>query len=90
MTATATAVQTKQRPWWLMLIEGIAIFVIGAVLLWAPIKTKVNTYMFLVQLLGLYWVIRGIISSWRCSWIIRAGAGSSSWASSASSPAATS
>ena len=60
MTATATAVETKQRPWWLMLIEGIALFVIAAVLLWAPIKTRVNTYMLLVQLLGLYWVIRGI------------------------------
>ena len=52
MTATATAVETEQRPWWLMLIEGIAIFVIAAVLLWAPIKTRVNTYLLLVQLLA--------------------------------------
>jgi uncharacterized membrane protein HdeD (DUF308 family) len=62
MTAQATAVETKQRPWWLMLIEGIALFVIAAVLLWAPIKTKANTYMLLVQLLGLYWVIQGIFN----------------------------
>ena len=62
MTATATAMETKQRPWWLMLIEGIALFVIAAVLLWAPIKTRVNTYMLLVQLLGLYWVIQGIFN----------------------------
>ena len=62
MTAQATAVETKQRPWWLMLIEGIALFVIAAVLLWAPIKTRVNTYMLLVQLLGLYWVIQGIFN----------------------------
>jgi uncharacterized membrane protein HdeD (DUF308 family) len=62
MTAKATAVETKQRPWWLMLIEGIALFVIAAVLLWAPIKTRVNTYMLLVQLLGLYWVIQGIFN----------------------------
>jgi len=54
--------ETKQRPWWLMLIEGIALFVIAAVLLWAPIKTKANTYMLLVQLLGLYWVIQGIFN----------------------------
>ena len=54
--------ETKQRPWWLMLIEGIAFFVIGAVILWSPLKRKVNTYMFLVQLLGLYWVIRGILN----------------------------
>jgi uncharacterized membrane protein HdeD (DUF308 family) len=59
---TATAVESKQRPWWLMLIEGIALFVIAAVLLWAPIKTRVNTYMLLVQLLGLYWVIQGIFN----------------------------
>jgi uncharacterized membrane protein HdeD (DUF308 family) len=58
---TATAVETKQRPWWLMLIEGIAIFIIGATLLWAPVKTKVDTYMLLVSLLGLYWLIRGIM-----------------------------
>ena len=62
MTAQATAMETKQRPWWLMLIEGIALFVIAAVLLWAPIKTRVNTYMLLVQLLGLYWVIQGIFN----------------------------
>ena len=62
MTAQATAVKTEQRPWWLMLIEGIDIFVIGAVLLWSPVKTKVNTYMLLVQLLGLYWVIQGIFN----------------------------
>ena len=62
MTANATAVETKQRPWWLMLIEGIALFVIAAVLLWAPLKTRVNAYMLLVQLLGLYWVIQGIFN----------------------------
>jgi uncharacterized membrane protein HdeD (DUF308 family) len=61
MTATATAVQTKQRPWWLMLMEGIALFIIGAVILWAPLTHKVNTYLFMVQLLGLYWLIRGIM-----------------------------
>ena len=61
MTATATTMETKQRPWWLMLIEGIAIFVIGAVLIWGSFMTKVNTYMLLVQLLGLYWLIRGIM-----------------------------
>jgi uncharacterized membrane protein HdeD (DUF308 family) len=59
---TATAVETKQRPWWLMLIEGIALFIIGAVILWAPLTHKVSTYMFMVQLLGLYWVIRGIMN----------------------------
>jgi uncharacterized membrane protein HdeD (DUF308 family) len=65
MTATsatsATSMQTKQRPWWLTLIMGIAAFVIGAVLLWAPAKTKVETYQLLIAFLGLYWLIGGIV-----------------------------
>jgi uncharacterized membrane protein HdeD (DUF308 family) len=57
---TATAVQTKQRPWWLTLMLGIAAFVVGAILLWAPAKTKADTYQLLVALLGIYWLISGI------------------------------
>ena len=57
---TATAIQTKLRPWWLMLLEGIALLIIGAVMLWAPLTRQVFTYMFMVQLLGLYWLLRGI------------------------------
>jgi uncharacterized membrane protein HdeD (DUF308 family) len=53
--------QTKQRPWWLTLIMGTLAFVIGAVLLWAPAKTKVETYQLLIALLGLYWLIGGIV-----------------------------
>jgi uncharacterized membrane protein HdeD (DUF308 family) len=60
-TSTATALETKQRPWWLLLIQGIAAFVIGAVLLWAPAKTKVDTYQILVAFLGIYWVVSGIL-----------------------------
>ena len=56
---TATSVQTKQRPWWLTLIMGIAAFVIGAILLWAPAKTKVETYQLLIVFLGIYWLIGG-------------------------------
>jgi uncharacterized membrane protein HdeD (DUF308 family) len=44
------------------LVADVDLFVIAAVLLWAPIKTRVNTYMLLVQLLGLYWVIQGIFN----------------------------
>jgi uncharacterized membrane protein HdeD (DUF308 family) len=58
---TATAVPTKQRPWWLTLVLGIAAFVVGAILLWAPAKTRVETYMLLVSLLGIYWLIWGIM-----------------------------
>jgi uncharacterized membrane protein HdeD (DUF308 family) len=61
MTASATSFETKDRAWWLVLIEGIAAVVIGAILLWAPAKTKVDTYQVLVALLGLYWVISGIL-----------------------------
>jgi uncharacterized membrane protein HdeD (DUF308 family) len=57
---TATSVQTKQRPWWLTLIMGILAFVVGAILLWAPAKTKVETYQLLIAVLGLYWLISGI------------------------------
>ena len=56
---TATSVQTKQRPWWLMLIMGILAFVVGAILLWAPAKTKVDTYQLLIAFLGIYWLIGG-------------------------------
>ena len=58
---TATSVQTKQRPWWLTLIMGIAAFVIGAILLWAPAKSKVETYQLLIAFLGIYWLISGIM-----------------------------
>jgi uncharacterized membrane protein HdeD (DUF308 family) len=58
--ATASQVKTKQRPWWLTLITGIAAVIVGAILLWAPAKDKVETYMLIVQLLGIYWLVIGI------------------------------
>ena len=57
---TATQVQTKQRPWWLLLINGILAVIVGAVLLWAPAKTKVETYQLLVFFLGFFWLIQGV------------------------------
>jgi uncharacterized membrane protein HdeD (DUF308 family) len=38
---------------------GIAAILIGAILLWAPAKTKVETYQLLVAFLGIYWLIAG-------------------------------
>jgi uncharacterized membrane protein HdeD (DUF308 family) len=58
---TATAVQTKQNPWWMLLIKGILALVVGAILLWAPAKTKVDTYMFLITILGIWWLVSGIV-----------------------------
>ncbi len=58
---TATSMETKQRPWGLTLIMGIAAFIVGAILLWSPAKTKGETYQILVALLGLYWIIKGFI-----------------------------
>jgi uncharacterized membrane protein HdeD (DUF308 family) len=53
--------ETKQRPWGLTLVMGIMAFIVGAVLLWAPAKTKVETWSLLVTLLGIYWLIIGVI-----------------------------
>ena len=60
VSASPTAMETKARPWWLLLMEGIAAIIIGGVLLWSPAKTQVETWQLLVVLLGLYWVIAGI------------------------------
>jgi uncharacterized membrane protein HdeD (DUF308 family) len=58
---TASQTETKRAPWWLTLVAGIAALVVGAVLLWSPAKTKVETYTLLVALLGVYWLIKGIL-----------------------------
>ena len=52
MSAEATTLETKARPWWVMLIEGIVLTIVGAVLLWSPAKTKLDTYSVLVAPLG--------------------------------------
>ncbi len=59
-TTTASQVQTQQRPWWLTLTTGILAFIVGAILLWSPAKTKVETYQLLVFFLGIYWLVEGI------------------------------
>jgi uncharacterized membrane protein HdeD (DUF308 family) len=57
---TAVAAQTKQRPWWLTLITGILAVVVGAILLWGGFVNKVETYMLLIQILGIWWLVQGI------------------------------
>ena len=51
--------EAKQRPWWIMLIMGIVAIVVGATLLWAPAKSKAETYQLLIAALGIYWLIVG-------------------------------
>ena len=58
---SATSLETKQRPWWLTLIIGVFAVIIGAVLLWSPAKTRVDTWFLLISLLGLYWLVTGIL-----------------------------
>ena len=61
-TANAASFKTQQRPWWVLLIEGILATIVGAILLFAgATSTKVEVYLVLVVLLGLYWFFRGIM-----------------------------
>jgi len=52
----AFGMETKARPWWLLLLEGIAAIIVGILLFTSTEKTVVV----LVQFIGLYWLIRGI------------------------------
>ncbi len=65
MTATAApsamSAPVRQRPWWLTLILGISAVIIGAVMLWGTTATRKETYVFLVTMLGIYWLIWGIM-----------------------------
>jgi uncharacterized membrane protein HdeD (DUF308 family) len=60
-TAPAGAQQTQQRAWWVTLILGIAAILAGAALLFGPLATKLDTYLLLVKILGLWWVISGVL-----------------------------
>lgn len=62
MSAEATSLETKARPWGIILVEGIIAVVLGAILLWAPAKAKVEVYTILVAVLGLWWIISGIMT----------------------------
>jgi uncharacterized membrane protein HdeD (DUF308 family) len=57
---SAFQAQPKQRPWWLTLISGILALIIGSILLWSPAKTKVEVYLILIVILGVYWIVEGI------------------------------
>ncbi len=58
-TATATYETAKRAtPWWLVLIEGIALIIIGALFLINPAQTSVIA----ITVLGIYWLIQGVLS----------------------------
>jgi uncharacterized membrane protein HdeD (DUF308 family) len=58
MTASATDFETKQSPWWLILLSGILSVIVGVLLLTVPAKTVFA----LTLVLGIYWIVQGIFT----------------------------
>jgi uncharacterized membrane protein HdeD (DUF308 family) len=56
MTTDALSVENKRIPWWLILLQGIALVIVGILLLTSPGATLA----FLVQLLGIWWLVQGL------------------------------
>lgn len=57
MTAT-TEEQVQSYPWWLVFIQGIVAIILGLLL----VSSTRMTMVILIQILGLYWLVDGIIS----------------------------
>jgi uncharacterized membrane protein HdeD (DUF308 family) len=56
MTTATASQEGPVVPWWLVLLQGIALVILGGLLLANPAST---TFV-LVQFLGIYWLIKGI------------------------------
>ena len=56
--AATTEGQVQGYPWWLVLIQGIAAIILGLLL----VSSTRMTTLILIQVLGLYWLVDGIIS----------------------------
>ena len=56
MTAATETNETRQTYWWLILLEGIALIILGFLML---TNTAQATLIF-IQVLGIYWLIAGI------------------------------
>ncbi len=50
--------EVRLVPWWLILLEGLAALIIGVMLIINPVSTTI----LLVQILGWYWLITGILT----------------------------
>ena len=59
---TATAVPTRQRPWWLTLVMGIAAIIVGGILLFGSLTAQARMYLLLIQLVGIWWLVDGIMN----------------------------
>jgi uncharacterized membrane protein HdeD (DUF308 family) len=57
-TAEQQKAQQMASHWWLLLINGVSLVIVGALLLANPARSTV----WLVQVLGIYWVIAGIFN----------------------------
>jgi uncharacterized membrane protein HdeD (DUF308 family) len=58
MTTTTQQIEESGAPWWLILIEGIALIILGLLFM---TNTAATTIIF-IQVLGIYWLIKGILS----------------------------
>ena len=58
MSTALNAARVKLVPWWLVLIEGILLIILGIFLLTNPAATFVT----IIWVLGLYWLISGIFN----------------------------
>ncbi len=56
--STTETTMTTSTPWWLVMLAGIAAFLVGLLLLISPGMTL----LVLVQILGAYWLVTGILS----------------------------
>ena len=57
-TAVSSSMEESNVPWWLVLLEGIAAMILGVLL----ITNTGRTTVVLIQLLGVYWLLKGIFS----------------------------
>jgi uncharacterized membrane protein HdeD (DUF308 family) len=48
-----------QIPWWIVLLEGIISIILGLFLLFEPVETTIS----LVQILGIFWFLGGILTT---------------------------